>query len=97
MACMDQVTATLAIRVVPGAPRDQVMGIADGVWRVKVAAPPVGGRANDRLISFLAEIMGVASRQVCLVRGHTSRQKVLEVTGVGPETAAERLAGAVHR
>lgn len=97
MASMEQVAATLAVRVVPGAPKDQVVGLAGGVWRIKVAAPPVGGQANDRLVTFVADILGVPRRQVSLARGHTSRQKVLELVGVSSEMAMERLAGAAHR
>jgi len=80
------------VRVMPGAPRDQVVGLAEGVWRVKVAAPPVGGKANDRLVRFLADVLNMPPGMLAIDHGHTSRRKVLVVTGLGPEEVAARLA-----
>lgn len=88
---------TLQIRAVPGAGRDVCAGLMeDGVtWKVRLAAPAVDGKANAALVAWLAKTLGVSRSAVCLVRGDTARSKVISVTGLSPEEAAERLEKAV--
>jgi uncharacterized protein YggU (UPF0235/DUF167 family) len=52
---------------------------------IRVTAPPVDGKANDALCRLVARAAGVAPSKVAVVRGHTSRDKVLEVEGVDPQ------------
>lgn len=83
----DPVTAVeggceLALWVVPGASRDQIAGLYDGRIKVRVSAPPEDGRANDAVCQFLSEAVG---KPVTLLRGQTSRAKVVFVPGVTPE------------
>ncbi len=63
----------------------------DGRVRVRLAAPPVDNAANDALIAFVAERLGVARRQVRIVAGATSRRKVVEVDGVASDAALATL------
>jgi uncharacterized protein len=58
---------------------------------IRVKAPPVDGRANDALCEFVARRLGVAPSKVELVRGHTSRDKVLRIDGVGADDARRAL------
>lgn len=80
-----------SVRVVPRASATAVTGVTDGALKVRLAAPPVDGAANEALVAFLAESLGLRSRAVALVSGHTSRLKVVEVTGATP--AQVRLLG----
>jgi hypothetical protein len=59
--------------------------------RVRIAAPPVDGAANDALVRFLAERLGVARSAIRLVSGRSGRRKVAEVVGVTAPEARERL------
>lgn len=52
---------------------------------IRVTAPPVDGKANDALCRLVARAAGIAPSKVAVVRGHTSRDKVLEVEGVDPQ------------
>lgn len=61
--------------VSPNAPRTEVTGWHDGALRVRLAAPPVDGAANDALRKWLAQQLGLTQSQVELVRGQTSRRK----------------------
>ena len=70
---------TFAVRVVPRASRTGVAGEHDGALRVRVAAPPVEGAANEELVRFFAKLLGVAARDVEIVSGQTSKTKVLRV------------------
>lgn len=81
-------TARLVLRVSPGAARTALAGrLADGRLKVRIAAPAEDGRANEALLSLLAETLGVRASAVRLVSGHGSRDKVVEV-----DAPPERLA-----
>ncbi len=73
----------LALHVQPGASRTEIAGTygtaGDTRLKVRLAAPPVDGKANAELLRFLAEAFGVPLRQVVLVRGATSRQKSVRI------------------
>lgn len=60
---------------------------------MKVAAPPIKGRANRELVAFLAHLLGVSKGEVIIVKGFTSREKLLEIRGISQEEALERLEG----
>ncbi|MBW8829877.1 MAG: DUF167 domain-containing protein [Burkholderiales bacterium] len=67
------------VSVVPGAKRTELVGLHDGALRVRLAAPPVDGKANDALIVWLANELGVTRRCVKLLRGASSRRKQVRV------------------
>ncbi len=74
---------TLQIHVQPGVRTNQVAGEHGGSLKLKIAAPAVDNKANKCLTGFVAELWGVAQRQVMLVRGEGSRQKIVTVRGAG--------------
>jgi uncharacterized protein (TIGR00251 family) len=82
--------ADLAVRLQPRARREAVVGEREGAVVIRVTAPPVDGRANAALEAFLAAKAGVPKSAVSVVRGHTSRDKLVRVDGV--ERAALRQA-----
>jgi uncharacterized protein (TIGR00251 family) len=69
----------LALHVQPGAKRTEVAGTHGDALKLRLAAPPVEGKANAALIAFLAESFGVPQRAVTLLRGETSRQKTVRI------------------
>jgi len=83
----------IRVRLTPRAGRNQIDGWDGDLLRVRVAAPPVEGRANDALLRLLAEALGVPRSQLQLVRGRTSREKVIAVEGVSQEDVRARLGG----
>jgi uncharacterized protein (TIGR00251 family) len=74
----------LEIRLQPRGGRDQVMGERDGAVLIRIAAPPVDGKANAALIAFVAKTIGVPKGAVTIIRGETSRNKVILVEGRSP-------------
>ena len=68
------------IHVIPNAARTQAEGVHDGALRVRLHAPPVDGKANLALMAWLADTLGIAKRDVALVRGQTSKRKQLRVS-----------------
>jgi len=85
-------TAKITVHVQPNARRNEVVGFEDGVLRVKIAAPPVKGRANRELIEFLSQLLGVSKGSVTIEKGATSRSKVIGVSGLSQDDILNRLA-----
>ena len=82
-----------AVRVVPRASKTAVAGEHDGALKVRVAAPPVEGAANEELTRFLAKRLGVPGGSVVIVGGHTSRTKVVKASGATAEALRRLAAG----
>lgn len=82
----DSVRLTLHIQ--PGAKTTSVAGLHGDALKIRLAAPPVDGKANQALLAYLAERFAVPQRQVALKQGDTSRRKVVEISGsaITPET-----------
>jgi uncharacterized protein (TIGR00251 family) len=83
---------SLQVYVQPRASRNELAGIHDGRLRIRLAAPPVEGAANEALLRFLADRLEVPRSAVRIVAGVSSRRKRVVVTGLSP-TLAERLLG----
>ena len=81
----------LSLRFQPRASSNAIVGLHGQCIRVRLTAPPVDGAANSALLDFLASRLGVAPATLELVRGHSGREKVVEVTGLTPEEVARRL------
>jgi uncharacterized protein (TIGR00251 family) len=82
---------TLRLRIVPNAKRNAVAGGHGDAVKVKVAAPAVEGKANAALLDFIAEKLGVHPREVTLIAGERSRDKLVEIHGLDPVEARTRL------
>jgi hypothetical protein len=74
-----------SVRVAPRAPKSAAAGEYDGALKVRVAAPPVDGAANEELVRLLAKALGVARADVELLSGLASRTKVVRVRGAKAE------------
>ncbi len=69
----------LSLHIQPGAKRTEVAGVHGKALKIRLAAPPVDGKANAQLIRFLAAAFGVPARAVTLLRGETSREKTVRI------------------
>jgi len=84
----------ISVKVIPRSRKNSVeleVGEEGERLKVRLTAPPVDGAANEALVALLAERLGVPKRQVMIVRGATSRQKVVEVVGLNLEDVKRRL------
>ncbi len=82
--------ARLRVKAVPGSRVDGVVGALGARLKVKVVAPPEGGRANRALIELLARELGIAPRAIEITAGHGSAEKTLEVRGVAASTIIDK-------
>ena len=81
------------VKVVPRASRTEIVGEQNGALRVRIAAPPVDGAANDELIRALAKYFEVKRNAVTIVSGHTGRTKKISIEGVD----SDRLQSTMRR
>ena len=79
---------TLTLHIQPGAKKTEFAGLHGDALKIRLAAPPVDGKANEALIRFVADQLGLAKSAVNLKSGQTSRRKVLEVIGTTAEAVA---------
>ena len=93
---MQAVSTRLRLRVAPGSARPGIAGRYGDGWKVRVAALPEGGRANEAVVRLLAETLEVPRDDVTLVSGHGARDKVVDLAGFDPADVERRLAAAAE-
>ena len=84
---------TLTLHIQPGAKKTEVIGLHGDALKIRLAAPPVDGKANAALIEFVADRLGLSKSAVCLKSGQTSRRKVLELMAAPADTAQRLFPG----
>jgi uncharacterized protein (TIGR00251 family) len=72
----------LEVKVQPRSSRNQIVGEQAGALKVKLTAPPVEGEANAALVDFLSDYFKIPRKNINLVKGETSRSKLIEITGI---------------
>ena len=81
------------LRVSPGARSSELVGRHGEAWKVRVAAPPEGGSANEAVLDLLAEKLALPRRSLSIVSGHTAREKVVRMEGIDRAEGERRLDG----
>jgi uncharacterized protein (TIGR00251 family) len=89
-----ETSTRLRLRVSPGAGRAGIVGRHGDAWKVRVTAPPEHGRANEAVLRVLADALSLPRRALSLVSGHTGRDKIVLLDGVGPAQIERRLTSA---
>jgi len=93
MPCFDQTPNGVRIRLkaVPGASRDAIAGLLADRLKVRVSAPPEGGRANKAIIDLLAKTLRISSRDIEIIQGATNPEKVALVREISADDARRLL------
>ena len=86
----------IAVQGHPGAKRNEVVRFEEGVWHIKIAAPPTEGKANKGLIEFLSEVLDISKSRINIDKGATGHRKLIELDGIAKEAAEERLRKAME-
>ena len=82
---------TLKIHLQPRASRNEVLGFNEDVLRIRVTAPPEGGKANEAMLTLIAERLGVAKSRIELLKGRASRKKLIAIERVTHHDLCQRL------
>jgi uncharacterized protein len=91
---MAKPSTRVRLRVSPGARRDELVGRHGEGWKVRVAAPPEGGRANDAVLDLLARELSLPRRSLSIVSGQAAREKVVRLEGIDRAETERRLEAA---
>jgi hypothetical protein len=92
MAVIDEERESkLSVHVSPNASKNGLVSFENGILRVKIAAPPVKGKANAELAAFLAKVLDIKKGQVAIVKGAGSRDKLVAIEGMKKEDVSARL------
>ena len=83
--------ALLSLHIQPGAKKTEVGGLHAEALKIRLAAPPVDGKANDALVAFLAKTLGLPKSRLTLVSGLASRSKRVAIAGVTIAEVVEKL------
>ena len=81
----------IQVKVLPRSSRTEIAGKADGVYRIKLTAPAIEGKANKALIGFLAKKTGLPKRKIDIVSGKHSRSKTIRIHTSTPSNVIKRL------
>lgn len=82
---------SLAVRVKPNAKKNEFLGFSDNTMSLKIAAPPVDGKANAELVRFLSSLLGIPKSRISVRKGATGRNKLLNLGGITAEELEEKL------
>jgi uncharacterized protein len=91
MRLPERAETVISVRVIPRSPRTRLDGMRDDAFLVRLAAPPVEGAANDALVAFLARHLRLPRRNIRILSGATSRDKVVGITGLDPASIRNAL------
>lgn len=79
---MGENSLNIQVQIQPGSSKDQIIGLHNGRLKIKISAPPVGGKANQNLIEFIAKALGVSKSKIEIVKGRTSKLKTLKISAI---------------
>ena len=88
---MKEQQATIVVEVQPNASQNRVIRFEDGVLHLRIAAPPIRGKANQELTKFLSATLGVAKTNLTIEKGLTSKRKIISIKGLTQEQATGQL------
>jgi uncharacterized protein (TIGR00251 family) len=81
----------ISVKVQPNAGRNEIVGFANGIWKIKIGAPPDKGKANKELIKFLSDILGLRKDSIVVLKGETSHNKIIGIAGLALTEIEKRL------
>ena len=81
----------ITLRVRPNAVRNEITDFTSGVLQIRVAAPPIKGKANKELIDFLSQKLGVSKSDLQIIKGNTSQHKVIAINSLSQEEISKKL------
>ena len=81
----------LHVRLTPNSRRNEITGFTGEVLNIKIAAPPVKGKANEELVTYLSRVLGVKKSNITIMKGQTSRNKIISIEGISREDVLSKI------
>lgn len=88
---MEKEQLKIPVKVQPNSNRNEVVGFRDGVLHLKIAAPPLKGKANQELIYFMSDFLGISKNNLAIEKGMTSKRKLIRINGLTQTQFIERI------
>ena len=88
---MKEEHAAITVQAQPNASQNKITRFEQGVWYLKIAAPPIKGRANQELLKFLSDILGVSKSSLTIEKGMTSKRKLIAIQGLSQNQVMRQL------
>ena len=88
---MTEESVTLAVQVQPNAAQNRVVRFEDGILHLRIAAPATKGKANQELLKFLSDILGVSRAHLTIEKGKISKKKTIAITGLTKNQVARQI------
>ncbi len=89
---MKEEPAKLAVQVQPNARHNKVLGFKQGVLSIRIVAPPIRGKANQELVKYLADVLGIARSHLIIQKGATAKRKLISISGLNQDRVMEIIA-----
>jgi len=89
--------AKLEVRVQPNANHNSIAGFREGVLYLKIAAPPVKGKANQELIAYLVDILDTSKSSISIQKGQTGRRKSVSISGLSQDSLLGKITGLLEQ
>jgi uncharacterized protein (TIGR00251 family) len=89
---MKGIQTRLTVQVQPNANQNELLGFKQGILYVRIAAPPMRGKANQELIKYLGDILSITKSQATIQKGTTSKRKLISIGGLNQDQVMEKLA-----
>ena len=84
------------VKAVPGASRDTIAELLGDRVKVRISAPPEGGKANKAILKLFAKSLGIKPAQVSIISGSTNPEKIIEIIGVESDSLSDLLGCDIH-
>jgi len=88
---MQEKRARVVVQVQPNASQNKILRFEDGVLHLRIAAPPIKGKANQELVKFLSNIFSVSKSSLTIEKGMTSKRKVIVINGLTQNQVMEQI------
>ena len=88
---MEEKSAYLEVSIQPSASQNKIVAYENNILKLKIAAPPVEGKANRKVIEFLSSMLGIKKTSIFVKSGLTSKHKILVISGISSDEIKQRL------
>ena len=81
----------IKVKIVPGSPKNKIVGVYNNALKISITAPPVEGKANKKCIAYLAKYFDIAKSKIEIISGQTSKNKLIKIYDISQKDFLDKL------
>ena len=81
----------IKVKIVPGSPKNKIVGIYNNALKISITAPPVEGKANKKCIAYLAKYFDIAKSKIEIISGQTSKNKLIKIYNINQKDFLDKI------